>query len=104
MFCDPRATIQLSAQRHMSSFAVSVSIVVCLGSKKQMRRIHAARHIALMQNVHPDWDWPNEFFVGNAMRVDFSFICPEAPIPFVVERTSPHPATIGALKMKFEFI
>jgi hypothetical protein len=51
-----------------SALARSISHVLRVRSKKQMRRIHAPSVIASMQNKLPVFDVLDEHFIGDPMR------------------------------------
>lgn len=78
----------------LSSFFIHVVNIVLISASKQMRRIIAWSHVALMANDHPFRDWPDGQFICHSMRLTKFVTITESAISGSADSSFPQPTFI----------
>ena len=70
----------------------AIGHIVSLCSEEKMLRVYASRIVAMMQNIHTEWDITDKIEVCNAVSAKPLPTHPNAAISPIGERTHPIPA------------
>src|SRR3984957_17407011 len=90
--CPPNSFFCRGASHSASPLLCGVHHVVTIGSNRKVVRVYARASVALVQNDHSVWNFPNVRDVRDAMSQSHLAIHVNLPVASVCDRSSPKTA------------